>query len=90
MFDTPGHCVGHQSLGVDLDETGTVVVCGDAVYCKDNFDRDTWDSQSEPATARESALRLRSIAEARDAFMIYGHDPAQFHELRLAPDASYR
>ncbi len=86
---TPGHCIGHQSLVVELDESGTVIVCGDAVYCKDNFDHDSWGGQADPATARESALRLREIARARDGLMIYGHDPVQLHELRLAPGASY-
>lgn len=87
---TPGHCIGHQSLVLELEETGAVVVCGDAVYCKDNFDHDSWDGQADPVTARESAYRLRGIADARDALMIYGHDPVQVHELRLAPGASYR
>jgi N-acyl homoserine lactone hydrolase len=87
---TPGHCVGHQSVVVELEESGSVIMCGDAVFCKDNFDHDSWDSQSDPVTARQSAHRLREIAEARDAQMIYGHDPSQFHELRLAPGASYR
>ncbi|MDA8309661.1 MAG: N-acyl homoserine lactonase family protein [Actinomycetota bacterium] len=87
---TPGHCTGHQSLVLELPETGTVVVCGDAVYCQDNFDYDAWDGQADPATARESAYRLRSLADERDALMIYGHDPAQVDELRLAPGTSYR
>jgi N-acyl homoserine lactone hydrolase len=87
---TPGHCVGHQSLFVQLGETGSVTLCGDAVYCRDNFEHDSWDGQSDPALARESAYRLRELAEARGAFMVYGHDPVQFHELRLAPHASYR
>lgn len=87
---TPGHCVGHQSLVVELEQTGTVVLCGDAVYCRDNFDHDSWDGQSDPAAARESAYRLRAVAEAQHGLMIYGHDPAQLEELRLAPGASYR
>jgi N-acyl homoserine lactone hydrolase len=87
---TPGHCIGHQSLVVDLPETGTVIVCGDAVYCKDNFDHDAWGAQADPVIARQSAHRLRKIAEERDALMIYGHDPVQRHELRRSPGASYR
>jgi len=87
---TPGHCVGHQSVVVQLAETGTVVLCGDAVYCRDNFDHDSWGGQADPVTARQSAQRLRQLAEARGALMIYGHDPVQLHELRLAPGASYR
>lgn len=87
---TPGHCVGHQSVVVELEETGTVVVCGDAVYCEDNFIHDTWESQSDPAQARESAFALRDLARATDALMIYGHDAAQLPTLRTAPGGSYR
>lgn len=87
---TPGHCEGHQSVVVRLPETGTVILCGDAVYCQDNFDRDAWDGQADPELARQSAHELRHLAEQDGALMVYGHDPEQFHTLRKAPEASYR
>ncbi|MST32622.1 MBL fold metallo-hydrolase [Acidimicrobiaceae bacterium USS-CC1] len=87
---TPGHCEGHQSVVVRLPETGTVILCGDAVYCQDNFDRDAWDGQADPELARQSAHELRHLAEHDGALMVYGHDPEQFHTLRKAPEASYR
>ena len=32
-----------------------VILCGDAVYCQDNFDHDSWEGQSDPDRARETA-----------------------------------
>jgi N-acyl homoserine lactone hydrolase len=87
---TPGHCVGHQSVVLELPETGSVVLCGDAVYCAENFEHDTWTSQEDPETARASALGLRALAEERAALMVYGHDAEQRRSLRIAPAASYR
>ena len=90
VLATPGHCVGHQSVVLQLEETGTVIVCGDAVYCQDNFDHDNWDGQADPSTARASGLMLRQLADEHDAMMIYGHDAAQHRTLRLSPSGSYR
>ena len=89
VLPTPGHCEGHQSVVLRLQETGTVVICGDAVYCQDNFDHDTWESQSDPERARESAMSLRRLADESGALMIYGHDPGQARTLRRAPESSY-
>lgn len=90
VIPTPGHTDGHQSVLLRLPETGAVILCGDAVYCQENYDHDTWDSQADPATARDSALKLRAIAETERATMFYGHDREQAHAMRWAPTASYR
>ena len=89
VLPTPGHVPGHQSVVLDLPETGTVILCGDAVYCQDNFDHDSWGGQADPVTARESAHRLRDLAQERGAMMLYGHDAEQAATLRWAPTASY-
>ena len=38
IISTPGHTPGHQSLLVKLPKTGAVVLSGDAVHFKDNWD----------------------------------------------------
>lgn len=90
VIPTPGHTEGHQSVLLRLPETGAVIICGDAVYCQENFDHDTWESQADPVTARVSALRLRSLADVESAQMFYGHDREQAHSMRWAPSGSYR
>jgi N-acyl homoserine lactone hydrolase len=90
VIPTPGHTVGHQSVLVHLPTTGALILCGDAVYCQENYDHDTWESQADPTTARQSALDLRERAEAEQATMFYGHDREQAHTMRWSPTNSYR
>src|SRR5207249_8701134 len=44
ILSTPGHTPGHQSLLVRLPKTGAVVLSGDAVHFKDN-----WDNKRVPS-----------------------------------------
>jgi N-acyl homoserine lactone hydrolase len=90
VIPTPGHTEGHQSVLLRLPETGLVIMCGDAVNCQENYDHDAWGNQADPVTARDSALRLRALADAERATMFYGHDKAQAESMRWAPTASYR
>jgi N-acyl homoserine lactone hydrolase len=45
-----------------------------------------FDTAPDPETAIASAERLMALAEARGAFVIYGHCPDQWPSLRKAPD----
>jgi N-acyl homoserine lactone hydrolase len=89
VIPTPGHAPGHQSVLLRLPESGSVIVCGDAVYCQENFDHDAWGGQADPETARMSALSLRDTADRQSASMICGHDRNQIRTLRFSTD-SYR
>lgn len=82
---TPGHAPAHQSVLVRLAETGAMVICGDAIYTKDNLDHDRWDSQADPVAAKVSGAKLKRLAEHEDATLLFGHDPAQATELRRSP-----
>jgi len=90
VIPTPGHTPGHQSIALELPETGSVILCGDAVYAQSNFDLDNWDGQEDPATARVSAYRLKDLADRTDARLFYGHDRIQAREMTWAPGGSYR
>lgn len=82
---TPGHAPWHQSLLVNLEDDGNILLCSDAIYCQDNLDHDAWGGQMDPDAARESARKLLKIAKEKDATMIYGHDTAQWKTLRRVP-----
>ena len=84
---TPGHAPAHQSVLLRLPETGPVIICGDAVYCQENFDHDSWGGQADPETARKSAFRLRETAKREGAQLFYGHDRNQARDIRYAPQA---
>ncbi|HMK83056.1 MAG TPA: N-acyl homoserine lactonase family protein [Candidatus Bathyarchaeia archaeon] len=38
IIPTPGHTEGHQSVVVKLEETGTLVLAGDAIYLRENLE----------------------------------------------------
>jgi N-acyl homoserine lactone hydrolase len=66
-----------------------MVVCGDAVYTKDNLDHDSWGGQADPETAAQSGAKLKRIAEEENAILLFGHDPAQAKQFHRSPQ-SYR
>lgn len=90
VVPTPGHVPGHQSVVIELPETGSVIICGDAIYNQENLDQDSWGGQADPAQARESASLLTRLANDMPARLFYGHDPAQAATMSWSPGGSYR
>lgn len=88
---TPGHTWGTMSLRVDLENEGTKIFTSDAVYLGQSWGPPAvgaaivWDS----LRWLESVEKLRGIADATGAEMIFGHDAEQRGSLRLAPDGYY-
>ncbi len=81
---TPGHVPGHLSLLVQLPERGAVLLTADAISRPAELD-ERFAGSADPVTAMASAERLMAIASAENAFVIYGHHPAQWATLRKAP-----
>ena len=86
ILSTPGHTPGHQSLLVVLPKTGALVLSGDAVHFRDN-----WEQRRVPSmnANREQTLasleRLASVLAERTATLWINHDRAQSATLRYAP-----
>jgi N-acyl homoserine lactone hydrolase len=92
LLETPGHTWGTMSLKVDLPETGTMIFTSDAVYMRASYGPPAvgaaivWDNRAW----LRSVEKIRSIAERDNATVIFGHDEAQYRELRMAPEGVYR
>lgn len=86
ILSTPGHTPGHQCLLVNLKNTGYVLLSGDAVHFKDN-----WDSRRVPSmnTSREDTLAsLQRIADTLARYkaeLWINHDKAQGDAARRPP-----
>jgi N-acyl homoserine lactone hydrolase len=86
ILSTPGHTPGHQSLLVRLPKTGYVVLSGDAVHFRDN-----WEHKRVPSmnVNREQTLaslqRIQGVLDERRAQLWINHDRAQSDGLRYAP-----
>lgn len=88
VIETPGHVPGHQSILVDLKNTGLCLITGDAVMTAESLEQDTeialdMDSEQAIQTRRDinELIRSRGIK-----LVLYGHSAAQWKELRLNPE----
>ncbi|HUT50101.1 MAG TPA: N-acyl homoserine lactonase family protein [Alphaproteobacteria bacterium] len=86
IFSTPGHTPGHQSLLVKLPKTGAVILSGDAVHFRWN-----WDNKGVPAGNFDKAQTLASMERIRGfmakhkARLWINHDQPQTATLKRAP-----
>lgn len=87
LISTPGHTPGSQSLMVRLAKSGYIILSGDVVHSKGNFERRTVPAlNTDRAQSRASMQRIRSIMQTRRAQMFINHDKAQTDQLKLIPE----
>lgn len=88
VLRTDGHTPGHQSLLVELPETGPVILTGDACYWQEHLDDErvpgvVWN----PTLALHSIKRLKTLARLVGARVFPGHDPEFWRTVKQSPDA---
>ena len=87
ILSTPGHTPGHQSLLVKLPKTGEIVLSGDAVHFKAN-----WDNRGVPSmnfNKDQTVASMQKISDAltRDKAQLWiNHDKAQREGLKMSPE----
>jgi N-acyl homoserine lactone hydrolase len=92
LIETPGHTVGCMSMQVDLPDTGTMIFTSDAVYMGESYGPPVTPAAivNNLEDFYASVEKLRGIQERTGAQMVFGHDAEQIHQLRTAPEGSYR
>lgn len=85
---TDGHTPGHQSLLVQLPETGPVILAGDSCYWQQHVDEErvpgvVWD----PTRALHSIKRLKTLARLTGGRIFPSHDPVFWQTVNQAPEA---
>lgn len=87
IIATPGHTPGHQSLVVHLPNAGAVVLSGDAVHFKSN-----WDNRRVPgfnASKDDTLASMQKIADilAKEHAQLWiNHDKPQSDTLKRPPE----
>jgi len=82
-----GHSPGAQALVLNLPETGTVILAGDAIPLKRNVEKGilpgiVWNAD----LAMKSIQRLKVVAEEREGTIFTGHDAEVFKGQKKFPD----
>jgi glyoxylase-like metal-dependent hydrolase (beta-lactamase superfamily II) len=86
MLRTPGHTPGHSSLLVKLAQMGPVIITGDAVHFRENWDTDGVPAFNfDRAQTVASIERLKKIAANLKATVIIQHDARDVEKLPVWP-----
>jgi glyoxylase-like metal-dependent hydrolase (beta-lactamase superfamily II) len=86
LLATPGHTPGHQSFLLRLKNTGAILITGDAVHFREN-----WEFRRVPSfnVNRDQSLasmgRIAAIVAATKAQLWIHHDKAQHDSQKKAP-----
>jgi N-acyl homoserine lactone hydrolase len=86
LLATPGHSPGHMSVMVDLPVTGKVLIAIDAIYLPASLEKDNFKASWNEEVARASGHRVARMAEEEGAWLMFGHDPAQWAVVKKAPE----
>jgi N-acyl homoserine lactone hydrolase len=87
ILSTPGHTPGHQSLLVKLPKTGAIVLSGDAVHFKSN-----WENRGVPVNNFSKDQTLASMQKMSEtltsekAQLWINHDKSQRDSLKMSPE----
>ena len=84
LLSTPGHTPGHSSLLVSLPRTGPALLAIDAIYLPASLEQDNFKASWDEDLA--SGHCLSRLARETGAWLVYGHDPEQWAEMRKAPE----
>jgi glyoxylase-like metal-dependent hydrolase (beta-lactamase superfamily II) len=86
ILSTPGHTPGHQSLLVKLPKAGAIVLSGDAVHFKSNWEnRGVPSGNADKEKTLASMQRISEILTKENAQLWINHDKSQRDSLKMAP-----
>ena len=83
---TPGHTPGHQSVLIELPESGLFILSGDAIYCYENLDGpipqgNCWDIYQ----SLQSINKVKMLYDKFKCTILHGHEPTFWDHFRVAP-----
>ena len=86
LCSTPGHTPGSQSLLVHLKNSGFIILSGDVVHLKENFEKNIVPSLNTDKTESiKSMEKIRQMIAMYKATLFINHDKKQTDNLKLLP-----
>ena len=81
IISTPGHTLGHQSVKVRMNDTGTVILTQDAVWIKENLEGHPAGLNYSILDYTNSVNRIKMIRDIENAQIWMGHSIDQYTEM---------
>lgn len=82
---TPGHTPGHQSLLLDLPQTGRVLLAADVGDLMRNFQDEVLPGEASDDAQALASIRCVNALVMQGAKLLLTHDPDQLRAIRRAP-----
>jgi glyoxylase-like metal-dependent hydrolase (beta-lactamase superfamily II) len=74
IISTPGHSDGHQSVAVQLEKAGLVVLAGDALFIRENLEGPTLPGiYTDASKYARSVVKLKHLVDRRRAILVLSH-----------------
>jgi N-acyl homoserine lactone hydrolase len=80
-LSTPGHTLGHQSVKLQLPETGTVILSQDAIWMEENLEGYPAGLNYSVMDYTQSLNRLKMMRDVEDAELWFGHSMNQYDKM---------
>jgi glyoxylase-like metal-dependent hydrolase (beta-lactamase superfamily II) len=81
VISTPGHTLGHQSVKVRMNDTGTVILTQDAVWIKENLEGHPAGLNYSILDYTNSVNRIKMIRDIENAQVWMGHSMDQYEAM---------
>ena len=81
VISTPGHTLGHQSVKVQLADTGTVLLTQDAVWVEENLEGYPAGLNYSILDYNKSVERIKMIRDIENAQLWLGHSMNQYEKM---------
>ena len=81
ILSTPGHTMGHQSVKLQLPETGTVILSQDAIWMEENLEGYPAGLNYSVLDYTNSVNRLKMMRDIESAKLWFGHSGKQYEAM---------
>jgi glyoxylase-like metal-dependent hydrolase (beta-lactamase superfamily II) len=81
IYSTPGHTLGHQSVKVQLPNTGTVILSQDAIWMEENLEGYPAGLNYSILDYSHSVERLTRMRDLENAPLWFGHSIKQYEAM---------
>lgn len=87
IMPMPGHTPGHQVVIVRLKHQGTIILSGDSVPFKENYENKIISiNNTDDVQVSSSVNKVTKILKEKNATLIHGHDPKQWQTIKIIPE----